>query len=158
MRLKGITDEDFLQYKKPSMFIITSFCTFKCEKECPECHCQNSPLALAKYEEINDDSIVKRYINNPITSAIVFGGLEPLDQFDELIVLISKFRNFTFDDIVIYTGYNKEEISDKVTYLANSFKNIIIKFGRFVPNDASIYDEVLGITLASKNQYGEKIS
>ena len=61
------------------------------------------------------------------------------------------------DDIVIYTGYNKEEIVDKITQLAD-FKNIIIKFGRYVPNRPSRYDEILGITLVSDNQYAEKIS
>jgi hypothetical protein len=38
------------------------------------------------------------------------------------------------------------------------FKNIIIKFGRFVPNQEKHYDEVLGIELASPNQYARRIS
>ena len=31
MKIKGITDEDFVNYKYPSMFIATSICSFKCE-------------------------------------------------------------------------------------------------------------------------------
>lgn len=38
------------------------------------------------------------------------------------------------------------------------WKNIIVKFGRFIPNQHPHYDEVLGINLASDNQYAEKIS
>ena len=41
---------------------------------------------------------------------------------------------------------------------SSCFPNIIIKFGRFIPNQEGHYDEVLGINLASKNQFGEKIS
>ena len=46
-------------------------------------------------------------------------------------------------------------------YIINNLKqfpNIIIKFGRFIPNQQSHYDEVLGINLASDNQYAKKIS
>lgn len=34
MIVKEIIIEDFLQYKKPVMFILMPKCTFKCEKEC----------------------------------------------------------------------------------------------------------------------------
>ena len=30
MRVKGIIEEDFVNYKVPSMFINTCFCDFKC--------------------------------------------------------------------------------------------------------------------------------
>ena len=33
MLIKGIIDEDFLNYKKPSMVIAFPHCSFKCEKE-----------------------------------------------------------------------------------------------------------------------------
>ena len=35
---------------------------------------------------------------------------------------------------------------------------IIIKWGRYIPNRPSRYDEILGVTLASDNQYGKQIS
>lgn len=34
MIVKEIIIEDFLQYKKPCMFILMPYCSFKCEKEC----------------------------------------------------------------------------------------------------------------------------
>ena len=39
----------------------------------------------------------------------------------------------------------------------NLYGNIIIKFGRFIPNQPSIYDEILGVTLASNNQYAKRL-
>ena len=67
------------------------------------------------------------------------------------------FRCYTNDDIVIYTGYTEEEIKEQVGLLSK-YTNIIIKFGRFVPDQESHYDDVLGIKLASPNQYARKIS
>lgn len=66
-------------------------------------------------------------------------------------------RVSTQDDIVIYTGYCKEEITEYIGKL-KIFPNIIIKFGRFIPNQEKHYDEVLGIYLAFDNQYAERIS
>ena len=57
---------------------------------------------------------------------------------------------------MIYTGYDKQEICEQIDKMMN-FKNIIIKFGRYVPNQKEHYDEVLGINLASNNQYAEEI-
>lgn len=34
MKIKGIVFEDFLNYKKPSLFIIFPYCSFKCDKDC----------------------------------------------------------------------------------------------------------------------------
>lgn len=82
---------------------------------------------------------------------------EPLLQFNELCNYISYLRNYTLDDIVIYTGYTKEELSSYIPIL-QQYPNIIIKFGRYIPNQKSIYDPVLGVTLASNNQQSIKIS
>lgn len=157
MKIKGLVDEDFLQYKKPSMFIICSHCSFKCDKEYGIQICQNCELANSKIIDIDNDKIVDRYINNQITKAIVFGGLEPFDTFDELFGLILSFRERTKDDIVIYTGYRNDEIEKEIDKLT-IFENIIVKFGRYIPDQEKHYDSILGIMLASNNQYGCKIS
>lgn len=157
MQIKGITDEDFVNYKKASMFIAFPFCSFKCEKESGVCCCHNSSLANSPNIEVSYEALINRYISNPITSAIVCGGLEPFDSWPNLHSLIQKFRERTEDDIVIYTGYNREEIEDTVSTLS-SFKNIVIKFGRFIPNQESHFDDILGVKLASPNQYAERIS
>ena len=157
MIIKELRDEDFVNYKKPSMFIAFPSCTFKCEKECGEHCCQNSALAQSPNIDVKIKTIVHRYVDNPITSAVVCGGLEPCDSWDNLVKLISYFRVFTQDDIVIFTGYQEDELEDKISTL-KQFKNIVIKFGRFIPNQQPHYDEVLGVNLASDNQYARRIS
>lgn len=157
MKVKGIVFEDFLNYKKPSLFIIFPYCNFKCDKDCGLKVCQNSSLAKEKEIEYSIDKIVNNYIENDITKAIVCGGLEPMDSFDDLKELVCALRIKTNDDIVIYTGYREEEIEDKANDL-KQFTNIIIKFGRYIPNDKEYYNDILGINLASRNQYAKKIS
>lgn len=158
MRIKGLVEEDFTNYKKPSMFIITPKCSFKCDKECGQAVCQNSPLATIPIIEIDSEVIINRYIDNPISRAVVIGGLEPFDTFDELLVFCVKFRDKCNDDIVIYTGYKLDEIIARVELLtALVEKNLYIKFGRYVPNQEPHYDETLGVNLASDNQRGIKI-
>lgn len=157
MKIKNIKYEDFIQYKKCSMFIGTAFCDWKCCREAQCDICQNLPLAKSPTIDMDDNKIVQSYLTNPLTEAVVFGGLEPMDQFDELLALIKLFRKYTNDDIVIYTGYYKEEISEKIFELQKR-SNIIVKFGRFKPNANHIYDKILGVELSSDNQWAEKIS
>lgn len=154
--LKGVIDEDFVNYRVPSMTLMFPNCTFKCGIE----YCQNSDLVVnVKSLEIDINKLCRRYRSNPITEAIVCQGMEPFDSYDELWCLIYELRN-TYkcdDDIVIYTGYNKSEINHEVEEMMK-FKNIIIKYGRYIPDQEPHYDEVLGVKLASDNQYAERIS
>ena len=148
---------DFINYKLPSLFIGTSICDFKCEKECGVRCCQNNPLIQQPTIDVDDDKLLDYYISNDITKAIVIGGLEPFLQFDELVSFIEKVRQKTSCDIVIYTGYYKDEILVYIDEL-KQFENIIVKFGRFIPDSNSKFDPILGVQLASDNQYAEKIS
>jgi organic radical activating enzyme len=153
MKVKRIMDEDFVNYRVPSMYIGFPHCSFKCGSNL----CQNSSLARSKDIEFTYKEIVDRYKSNDITRAIVCAGLEPFDNFEWLINLVFEFRKETEDDIVIFTGYYKNEIQEEINELIK-YKNIIIKYGRFIPNQEKHYDEILGIYLVSDNQYAEKIS
>ena len=157
MVIKGITAEDFSNYKKPSMFIAFPRCDFKCDRECGVQVCQNGALAKSPNIDIDIDIIVKKYLDNPITKAVVAGGLEPFDSWSDLLLFIEKFREKSQDDLVIFTGYEKSEITDRINIL-KQYKNIIVKFGRFLPGHEKHYDEVLCVELASPNQYAEVIS
>lgn len=159
MWLKGITDEDFVNYKVPSLFIATATCSFKCDKECGRPICQNSDLAKEDSIFTDDDYLIRRYLNNRINKAIVFGGLEPFDQWRELFQFMQKLRNQygCTDPVVIYTGYTSEEIDGEIHFLM-SLPNIIVKFGRFIPDQEPHMDPVLGVNLASDNQYAVQIS
>jgi hypothetical protein len=104
------------------------------------------------------DEIFSRYTQNNITKSIVIGGLEPFLQFDEVLNLIKYFRtNNVNDEFIIYTGYYKKEIQQQINTLTQ-FKNLIVKFGRFIPDQKSHYDNILGVNLISNNQYAERIS
>ncbi len=159
MKVKGVLDEDFVNFKLPSMFISTCYCSFKCEKESGVRCCQNSALANQREKNLSDTFIIDRYLKNPITKAIIFGGLEPFNQFDEMFSFIQTLRiKYACDDpVVIYTGFRPDEIPAEILALKH-YKNIIVKFGRYVPDDQPHLDEVLGVRLSSSNQYAEQIS
>ena len=161
MFVKGIIDEDFVNYKKPSMVIEFPKCDFKCDKECGQIVCQNQLLVFEPNIEIPYEKIIERYLSNPITEAIVCQGLEPFDSMFDVISLILLLRGkyHCNDDFVIYTGYTKEELTKnrETPQSLAQFRNIIIKYGRYIPNQTPHYDEVLGVYLASDNQYAERL-
>ena len=159
MEIKGIIHEDFVNYKVCSMTIAMPYCTFKCDKECGSNVCQNSKLAKDPTLDIPAAKIIDQYLYNPLSHAIVFQGLEPFDSYNDIYYFIYALR-FIFknnDPVVIYTGYNKDEILSKIDDL-RKFSNIIIKFGRYIPDQKPHYDEILGVNLASDNQYAEVIT
>lgn len=159
MKIKGIIFEDFVNYKLPCFTIETPKCDFKCDKECGMQVCQNGPLAKADSFDIDVDNLISNYLNNDIAKAVCFQGLEPFDTWEETYEFIFRLRVHyrCKDDIIIYTGYTEDEVKGKILQLSK-LENIIIKFGRFVPNQESHFDEVLGVKLSSPNQYAKRIS
>lgn len=174
MKVKGIIDECFNDYKKPAMYIAFPYCSFKCDKLNGCQVCQNCALAQEPDIEIKKEKIIERYLANPITKAIIFSGLEPFDSVLDVISFIDCLRNKyeCNDDIVIYTGYTEEELKTGIYEVKNGFQifstsefyeficsvpNVIIKYGRFIMNDTPHFDEVLGVNLASHNQYAKEV-
>ena len=106
IRVLDLKDEVFQDYKKPSMLISTIYCDWKCwnKKKHKKNICQNSQIINNKIIEINIEEITNRYLRNGITQAIIFAGLEPFKQFDEILTFIKLFREISNDDIIIYTG------------------------------------------------------
>lgn len=88
----------------------------------------------------------------------MIGGLEPFEQLQELVIFIGEAIKAGLDvPIVIYTGF---EIDDFDLYwsgfepAAKTYKGpVIVKFGRYVANSESIFNDDLGVTLISNNQY-----
>lgn len=155
--MKGIIDYDCTNYKEPTLTIEFPHCDFKCDRLNGCQVCQNSPLAAEPDIEVSGEQIWKMYSENPLTKAFCFQGLEPFDSYMDLIELIAfirKNKNCN-DPIIIYTGYNKDE--DKVTQMSLShYSNIIVKWGRFIMGQEPHYDPILGVNLASNNQYAER--
>lgn len=161
MIVKTIETERYQDYKLPAMFIAMPKCSFKCEKGMRKRVCQNGTLANLPDIDINMETTIEKYLSNPITKAIIFGGLEPMDSFNDIYAFLNLLRK-TYDNndnVVIYTGYTKTEcyLNGWINKL-QEFKNIIIKFGRYIPMQTPHYDDLLGVKLASDNQYAEKIS
>lgn len=121
--------------------------------------CQNSHLVHEPTHNIAIRNLIERYLDNRITKAIVFGGLEPFDTPEELdyFIKILRWNYQNNDDVVIYTGYTEEELTANPYYeQIINYDNIVIKYGRFRPNQMPHYDEVLGVNLASDNQYARR--
>lgn len=117
-------------------------------------------MASSPVKDFSYESIYNAYMSNGISKAIVIGGLEPLIQFDEIYGLIDYFRHHGCDDdFVIYTGYTEDEVKANEHWrLLLGIKNIVFKFGRYVPGGRPHRDSVLGVELASDNQYGKKFN
>ena len=84
-----------------------------------------------------------------------------MDDFFDALAFIKTLR-YGYkcqDDIVIYTGYTEEECWKRGWIeLLSKVPNIIIKFGRFIPGQEKHLDAVLGVQLASDNQYAQRIT
>lgn len=159
MIIRDIVIEDFVNYKKPCMFISMGTCDWKCciEQGIDISICQNSELANTTEREFDNNFIIDMYVSNPITEAIVIGGLEPFSYTYSMYKFISEFRKVCQDEIIIYTGYTPEELYEELNQFVE-FKNIIIKFGRFIPNHKVHKDKILGVDLASDNQYAVRLT
>ena len=152
MKITNLIWEDTINYRKPALFIGTAKCSFKCGKA----NCQNKALDGADVHEVDTETVIDRYLSNPLTEAIVFGGLEPLDQMDELEEFVEALnRHQVTDDLVIYTGYTEAEAREKMDFLLglNQYRNLIVKYGRYLPDRPERYEPLLGVRLISDNQY-----
>ena len=166
MKLKQIIDESFGDYKEAAMLLVTPNCTWKCEG------CQNRHLSQLPTKNFPDEEILKRFFKNPLTSAIVIGGLEPLDDMQDVRHFISALGQKVYSEdlpkptIIVYTGYELDEIEDQLYWSGlepemRTYGECILKYGRFNPiyqtkgdgfERVDIWNEDLGINLASPNQ------
>ena len=158
MKVKGIIDCDYTNYKEPCLTLEFPYCDFKCNilNKCQVC--QNHSLINEADIDVNGEYIWKLYEQNPLTKAFCFQGLEPFDSVMDLADIIYFIRDVKKcnDPIIIYTGYNKGE-DIIVEGMLRKYNNIIVKWGRYIINQEPHYDEILGVQLASDNQYAEGI-
>lgn len=157
MHLKAIVHEDYTNYRLPAMLLGVCYCDFKCCREDRNSYCQNSPVFMMPTFEMSDEEIVRAYLDNPLTHAVVIAGLEPFyQQTEEVLSFAETFRKATPDDIVIYTGYYPDEVREPLERL-RPLGNIYLKFGRFRAGDSPHLDAVLGVELANREQYGMRL-
>lgn len=155
MKLKTlfIKDCDIVNYKTGCLYMGVGY---TCSRGCKGC--QNDSLKGEKALEVDPDKVVQDYLDMPVTHAIVFAGLEPLEDLENLILWCRAFRDKTDDPIIIYTGaeVDSDELLNAANWLRN-FKNIIFKAGMYLDDQESHYDELLGVNLASNNQMGIRL-
>ena len=155
MKLNNLSEEDFVNYKKPGTFLGFPYCSGKCNPKDDLPICQNQHLHTAKLIDISVPEILHRFETNPISEALICGGLEPFDSFADLLSLCIAFRKkykIRPYPIIIYTGYYPHEIKEQICALKN-LDEVIVKFGRYIPGHQPHLDPYLGVDLASDNQY-----
>ena len=154
MKIINIVDEDIINYKEISMFIGMPYCTGKCWRELGlnSSICQNDCLRTASMIEISAQELVNRFDRSELSTAIVFGGLEPMDSFSDVCEFLFEFRKNHNNTVVIYSGYTEKELKYKLGIL-KMYKSVVVKVGRYIPNSESREDSILSVTLASDNQY-----
>lgn len=167
-----VNTDNITDYKKTSLFLVFPYCSGKCGDKC-----QNKHLRTMSKTKYKNRDIIKLYQSLDTHEAVVCGGLEPFDSFDELLQLM---RDFSYQDknvdFVIYTGYDyannpgypyTKENSSAYFYAKDAFNmlikywpmgtnkgNLIIKFGPYDENriNKSWHSNVLGVDLATDNQ------
>ena len=145
MKIKGIKDECFGDFKDIGMLVVFPNCSFKCDKDSGCQVCQNSALANEPVIDVPIETIINQYLINPLSNTFICGGLEPFDSPADLLELLQEFREKSDDAIVIYTGYTEFEVQKLVNF--DQFKalgNLYIKYGRFKPNQNRILMSYLG--------------
>jgi len=155
MKLKNIIREDYLNYKKCSLYLAFSQCKLYCED------CFNFGLRDQENIIISAKTIIDWHSSNLFEEAIICSGLNPFDSFEDLEELVRECYKENYScDLIIFTGYEKKDIEDKIytlTKIKHSDQKIIIKYGRYDKYQVeSIYDDNLGIYLPL-NQYSEVI-
>lgn len=158
MFVSGVIQERFSDYRKPALMLLAPTCTWKCctESGIPPDVCINNHLCSRQQYFLSVEEMWHMYSTNPITCALLFGGLEPMDSIDGVLTMARYFRAHTRDDIVVYTGYTHLECASKLGPF-RELENMIFKFGRYQPGDRPHVDRVLGVPLASDNQYAIRI-
>ena len=161
IELKGIIWEDMVNYKKICTTLMFPKCNFKCDKESGIQLCQNRGLAATPSQWHNIDDIMDIYMHTYLSEAIVLQGLEPLDSPIDCYIVAAALQRWKINnDLIIYTGYNPHENNvDNIIKTISSLVpgTLIVKWGRYIPNQEKHFDPILGVYLASDNQYAEII-
>ena len=93
IKLINIIDEDFVNYKVPTMSLLFPYCSMKCNIEAGREVCQNTSLCHSSLIEVSIEALCERYLKNPISKAICCYGMEPFDSHIELFNFISILRH-----------------------------------------------------------------
>lgn len=96
-----------------------------CNKNCV--NCMSSDLK-EKHSgiDISPTKIVESITSNNVAiDGITISGGEPFLQFDELYELLRELNKKSIDDIIIYTGYTLEELTEKFPAEIDDIKSLV---------------------------------
>ncbi len=95
-----------------------------CKKDCPGCI---SPEArnYSAGKKLDVSSLFASLPEELIIDGLTISGGEPFDQLDELYQLVRMFNMRYGDDIVIFTGYTREELRGLKSNLVGKILNSI---------------------------------
>ena len=147
MRIAHINNSSSIYGFGNSFVIWTQGCKLKC-KGCwnESMHDFNGGIEISIKDLIQQikDSILKYNVDN----VTILGG-EPLEQLEELLLLMSNIKKLNIG-IILYTGYEKKEIeaSDKIKII--DYADILIS-GRYIEEQRNINNHLYG----SENQLME---
>lgn len=96
-------------------------------------------------EEISIENIVAQIKESEINNVTILGG-EPLDQLEETIKLMDNIKKLDIG-IILYTGYEKEEIENSNKNRVLNYADILIS-GRYIEEKRNINNHLYG----SENQ------
>jgi len=118
-------------------------CYFNC-KGCFNQHLKDSPIL-----KIDEYELLQSVKDNPFEEGIILGGLEWVNQAEEMLRLISIAWQMDLK-VMIYTGMDEEHFFNYVR--KDIFEGVYIKFGNYDPHQLSDSNVQMGVKLASDNQ------
>lgn len=104
IRIAGIVDDSIVDGPGIRLTVFFQGCLHNCDG----CHNPTTHDINGGYL-VSVDEIISKILSNPLLSGVTFSGGEPLLQIDNCINLAKKIKEMNLN-IILYTGYNFEEI------------------------------------------------
>ena len=140
MRIAHINNNSSIYGFGNSFVIWTQGCKLRCKG------CWNDSMhSFEGGEEISIENIVAQIKESEINNVTILGG-EPLDQLEETIKLMDNIKKLDIG-IILYTGYEKEEIENSNKNRVLNYADILIS-GRYIEEKRNINNHLYG----SENQ------
>lgn len=131
IRIAGVAPESIVDGPGMRFTLFVQGCPHNCEG------CHNPQTHDFSGGKITDtDKLFDEMTENPLISGITFSGGEPFCQPEQLAELSARLKKETKYNIMCYSGYTFEELSEKARTnadIAELMKNIdILVDGRFI--------------------------
>ena len=103
----------------------------------------------------DSEVIIQEVLDYKFSQGIILGGFEWTEQPDELMDLVDKAYSKGLQ-IILYTHHTKEDLQRILPWIYK-YKGIYIKYGEYREDLRTTGHVMYGVTLATSNQYIEKV-